>query len=61
MIQEMPQYDIIEGNQYNHINNFKSKLSLYEDEHPYYKLFPATFQGEAITWYARLPPMNINS
>lgn len=59
-IPELQQNDIAEGNPYDHINNFNNKSPLYEDERLYYKLFPMTFQGEAIDWYTR-SPINIKS
>lgn len=57
-VPELPQYDTVGGN---HINNFKKKLPLYQDERLYWKLFPGTFQGEDIDWNTKLPPKCVNS
>lgn len=50
-VPEMPQYDIAQGNPYDHINKFKNKLSMYAHKILYCKLFPVTFIREAIDWY----------
>lgn len=60
-VPEVPQYDILDSNSYDRINNFKNKLPLYQDIRLYCKLFQATFQGKAIDCYTRLTPKSINS
>lgn len=54
-------YDIEKGDLVTHLWEFKNTLLQHEYENLFRKLFPATFTGEALTWFTDLKPKFIDS
>ena len=45
-----------------HIDLYISQLTLFTtDEYMYYKVFPTSLRGAALSWFTRLPPRSIDS